>query len=289
MDQGSGQPPPPPPIPPTPPPPPPPGGVPGGDRLPPRALGDILGAAFSIYRSNWSGLVLIVAIVVVPLTFLGFLLSHFVLATKTTVVQIGTQSVTVAQPRSWGLAILVGLVTLAITVIITTVLQAALLRAAAQATIGDRVDIEASYKWGLRRFGSVLLVAILVGLAVGIGLIFLIIPGLILLVLFAVSIPAVVVENLRGTAAMSRSWNLTKSYFWHVAGVIIVAALIGGVFSGVLTAFGGSNAVLRWIFQTIAQIIVAPFAALVSVLLYLDLRARGENLTASGLRGELGE
>jgi hypothetical protein len=289
MDQGSGQPPPPPPTPPPPPPPPPPGGVPGGDRLPPRALGDILGAAFSIYRANWSGLVLIVAIVVVPLTFLGFLLSHFALATKTTVVKIGTQSVTVTQPRSWGLAILVGLVTLAIAVIITTVLQAAILRAAAQATIGDPVDIEASYKWGLRRFGSVLLVAILVGLAVGLGFILLIIPGLILLVLFAVSIPAVVVEQLRGTAAMSRSWNLTKSHFWHVAGVIIVAALIAGVFSGVLTAFGGSNAVLRWILQTIAQIIVAPFSALVSVLLYLDLRARGESLTASGLRGELGE
>ena len=42
-----------------------------------------------------------------------------------------------------------------------------------------------------------------------------------------------------------------------------------------------------WIFQAIAQIITAPFTALVTVLLYLDLRARRRSLSADGLRAEL--
>ncbi len=45
------------------------------------------------------------------------------------------------------------------------------------------------------------------------------------------------------------------------------------------------NWFVTWIFQAIAQILVAPFSALVSVLLYLDLRARVEHLGAEQLRG----
>jgi hypothetical protein len=45
--------------------------------------------------------------------------------------------------------------------------------------------------------------------------------------------------------------------------------------------------VVRWIFSAIGSIITAPFTALVSVLLYLDLRSRSEALTADALRAEL--
>lgn len=274
----------PPPIPP----PPPSSDLPvAGDRLPRRGLGDILSAAFQIYTKNAAQLLLIVAVVAIPLSILSYLLADVVFAANTKTVTIGNQSVKVTEPRSFFLFLLALLVSLAIGVIITAVLQAALLRAAAQATIGDPLDVQASYRWGLARFGSVLLVAILVGLAVGIGFILLIIPGIILLVMFAVSVPVVVVENRRGTDAMRRSWDLVSHHFWHVLGVIVVAAIIAGIVSGIVSAIGGSNGALRAVFSTLAQIITAPFSALVSILLYLDLRARKEDLTASTLRAEL--
>jgi hypothetical protein len=258
-----------------------------GDRLPRRGLGDILSAALQIYRKNAAQLLLIVAVVTIPLSILSYLLADVVFAANSKTVTIGNQSVKVTEPRSFFVFLLALLVTLAIGVIITAILQAAILRAAAQATIGDPVDVEASYRWGFARFGAVLLVSILVGLAVGIGFLLLIIPGIILLVMFSVAIPVVVVENRRGTDAMRRSWELVSNHFWHVLGVILVAAILAGIVSGLVSAIGGNNGLLRAIFQAIAQIITAPFTALVSVLLYLDLRARRENLTASGLRAEL--
>jgi hypothetical protein len=267
-----------------PPPPPPPGEPGGGDTLPARGLGDILTAAFDIYKRNAAQLLLIVAIIVVPLSVLGFLISHFALSAEKTVTTAG-QSV---ESRSFFIFLMAALVAAAISIIIAAILQAAMMRAAAQATVGDPVDVGESYRWGLRRFGSVLLVSILVGVLVAIGFILLIIPGIILLVFFAVSIPAVVVEGRRGTDAMRRSWNLVRRHFWHVLGVIVVAFIITGLVSGLLGAIGGSNSVLQLIFRTIGQIIVAPFSALVTVLLYLDLRARSESLTASTLRQELG-
>ena len=122
---------------------------------------------------------------------------------------------------------------------------------------------------------------------VGVGFLLLVIPGIIFLVFLSVSEPALIVENRRGTEAMSRSWNLVRGHFWHALVVILVAAIITGVIQGILTAIGGHNWFVRWIFTAIAQIITAPYTALVTVLLYLDLRARTEALTAERLRTEL--
>ncbi len=278
-------------TPPPPPPPPPPGGSGGaggaGGALPPRGLGDILSAAFDVYKANAAGLIMIVAVVVVPLTLISSLITKVALAPKKTTVILFGQPVGTVESRSFGVFLLAALVAAAIGIIITAVLQAAMLRAAAQATVGDPVDIEASYRWGLKRFPSVLLVSILVGLAVAFGFILLIIPGVIFLAMLSVSIPALVIENLKGTDAMSRSWNLVKGHFWHVLGTVVVAALISGVVGGILGSIGGSNWFVNWIFTTIGTIVTAPFTALVTIILYLDLRARVEALTADRLRSEL--
>ncbi|MGH2540774.1 MAG: hypothetical protein ACRDGK_09655, partial [Actinomycetota bacterium] len=227
---------------------------------------------------------------VVLLTFISAFFAGVVFAPDTETVTVLGESVETVSGRTAGAAFLVLIIGLVIGVIINAVLQAAIMRGAAQGSIGDSVDIDASYKWGFARFGSVLLISVLVGLAVLGGFILLIIPGLIFLVMFSVAIPALVVENRRGTDAMGRSWNLVKGHFWHAVGVILLALIIAAVVSGVISAIGtaiSDNWFVTWIFSSIAQIIVAPFSALVSVLLYLDLRARSEALTADALRGEL--
>jgi hypothetical protein len=272
---------------PTPPPPPPPPGTPAGPgSIRPRTLGEIFSAALDIYKTNASKLLLVVAVVVVPLSLLGALLVQAFAGTdeKTVVVLGQTQTIT---DRSLAAFVVGSIIAAIVAVIISAVLQAAMMRAAALATIGDPVDVSDSYKWGFKRFGSVLLVAILVGITVAIGFILLIIPGIIFLTLFSVSIPAVVIENRRGTDAMRRSWNLAKEHFWHVLGVIVVAWIITTIVGSLLGAIGGDSWVGSWIFSAIAQIITAPFSALVSVLLYLDLRARKEALTTDSLRTEL--
>lgn len=269
-----------------PPPPPPPGTTPGSGGLPPRGIGEVLSAAFDIYRNNAANLLLIVAVVVVPLSFVSALLARAFAATETTV-EIGGQPVTQLESRSLFVVLVAALVVVAIGVIIGAILQAAILRGAAQATIGDPVDIEASYRWGLRRFGSVLLISLLVGLVVAVGFILLIIPGIVFGVFLSVAIPALVVENRRGTEALKRSWNLVSGYFWHALAVLVVAAIIAAVVGLILGLIGGSNWFVSWIFSAIAQIITAPFTALVGIVLYLDLRARKEALSANMLRGEL--
>jgi uncharacterized membrane protein YeaQ/YmgE (transglycosylase-associated protein family) len=86
---------------------------------------------------------------------------------------------------------------------------------------------------------------------------------------------------------MSRSWGLVSGSWWHTLGTIFVAGLLAGVVSGIIGALGGSTLIGSWIFGAIGQIITAPFVALVAVVLYVDLRARREGLSADQLGTEL--
>jgi hypothetical protein len=256
--------------------------------IPPKRLGQILSAAFDLYRANASKLLLVVAIVVVPLSLISALVASALVDDTVLDVRNGEVIVDASDVgTSFLAALFAGAIGGLIAVLISAVLQAATVRAAAQATIGDPVDVEASYRYGFRRLWSVILISILVGLIVAAGFVLLIIPGIIFLVFLSTSIPALIVEDRRGTDALGRSWGLVSGHFWHALGVIFVAALLVGVVSGIIGSIGGTNWGVRWLFTAIAQIVTAPYAALVSVLLYLDLRARTESLNTTTLRQEL--
>jgi hypothetical protein len=273
-----------------PPPPPPPPSAGGGGSIPHRGIGDIISTAFDIYKANATKLLTIVAIVVVPLSFISAFLTGVVFAPDEETAVVFGEEITTISDQTLATAFLVLAIGIIFGLVINAVLQAAIMRGAALASVGDPLDVEASYRYGFRRLGSVILISILVGLAVGVGLIFLIIPGIIFAVKFSVSIPALVVEDRRGTDAMSRSWNITKGFFWHVLGVWVLAFLVQMVVGFVLGAIGaifGDFWIVQWIFSAAAQIITAPFSALVTVLLYIDLRARSEALSGETLRTEL--
>jgi hypothetical protein len=271
-----------------PPPPPPPPSAGGGGTLPQRGLGDILTAAWGVYKANAAKLIGIVAIVVVPLALLGALVTKVAFASNCdTVTGFGNTSIKVCEPRSWFVVLTGSVIGIALAFIMSFVVQAAIARAAGLATVGDPVDTGESYRWGFRHLGSVLLISLLAGLIIFGGLLLLIIPGIIFAIFLTVVIPALLFESKRGTEAISRSWNLVRGHFWHVLGVVIVTGIITGLVSGIFTAIGGSNWFFSWIMDSIGRIITVPFSALVTVILYLDLRARSEALTGDQVRSEL--
>lgn len=101
------------------------------------------------------------------------------------------------------------------------------------------------------------------------------------------STQALVVEGRRPTEAMGRSWALVAGHWWHVLGTLVVAGLLTGVVNALITTpFNGTN----WFVQAVvaaATVITLPYGTLVEVLLYLDLRARREDLTLVTLRADL--
>jgi hypothetical protein len=248
----------------------------------PRSIGEILRAAFQLYRRHWRTLMAIAAVVVVPLTLLQYGAGHWFRTNGQQLQDTAEVSTSLwAVAGAWLLAALVAL-------LLYQVLTGAITRNIATEVAGHDLDLEQSYRFGFARLGPILVVSILVGLATLLGLIVLVIPGIYIGVRLAVSTQALVIEGKRGTQAMRRSWDLVGSHWWHTAFTLLVAGLLTGVVNAVITApFSAGAWLLQGIAAAIATTVTLPYGALVGVLLYLDLRARKERLDLDTLKTDL--
>jgi hypothetical protein len=131
---------------------------------------------------------------------------------------------------------------------------------------------------------------ILAGLAIGIGLIIFIVPGLILLTIWAVIAPTIVIEKSPVMSSFGRSRELVRGNGWQVFGAIVVAFLIviiGGIVFTAIAAGIADGPLLRIVFSALASTITAPISALVAAVLYFRLRAiEGTPAQAPPLAGD---
>lgn len=120
--------------------------------------------------------------------------------------------------------------------------------------------------------GTLVLNGILAGIAIAIGFVLIIVPGLILLTIWSVIAPSIVVEHRGVFEAFGRSRELVRGHGWQVFGAIVLAFLIvfvvGIIASAIGAAIGDAG---RVILQPIANVLTAPVAALVSSILFFDL------------------
>jgi hypothetical protein len=253
--------------------------------LRPRNVGEILGDAFRLYARHWQNLIVIVAAIVIPLSFLQVVLGDVWIRDSLTEeefrngIEVGSGTV--------AAGILAGLVVAFVSILMWTILTGAITRAATGTFLGRDLDIGESYRFGFARFWSIVLVGVLAGLAIALGFVLLIVPGFIVLTFLSCSIPALVVEDTRGRAALRRSWELVRGHGWHVFATIIVAAVLNGIASSLLTAPFADDWAARSIAAAIASAITMPYTALVGVFIYLDMRVRKERYTAFDLERDL--
>jgi hypothetical protein len=153
-------------------------------------------------------------------------------------------------------------------------LQATLIKAVqdvrdgrADLSIGETVSAATPYIW------SVAAAAILAGIAITIGLILIIVPGLWLITIWAVIIPVIVIERSGALASFGRSRQLVRGHGWHVFGTLVLVFVILLVVEFILgLIFAALPLVLRSGLGTvISGTLVAPFLAVVVTLIYYRL------------------
>ena len=87
------------------------------------------------------------------------------------------------------------------------------------------VTLEEAYNFSKARMLSLFGASILVGLSVGLGTVAFIIPGVILMVLLAMTIPACAFESLGILDSMKRSVELTKGYRLPIFGLYLITGI----------------------------------------------------------------
>ena len=240
---------------------------------------EVLGTAFGLYRRHWRTLLVIIALAV-PLA-VSFPTTKVVPGPGSEY-QVIVHHRVVATGGSWADTAVVVLASLAV-MIGFAVVAGAVIRAAVAAVAGEDLGVRRSYRFAVGRVWPLFLVLVLSWLLTMLGFVLFVVPGIVVGVLLAVSVPALVVEGTRVRDALLRSWNLVGGRWWHTFGTLLLTWLLLGLVANLVdNAAGGFGH--GWVAETVAQALaitlVTPFAALVVVLLYLDLRARREELDA---------
>ena len=181
---------------------------------------------------------------------------------------------------STGGTILWALLGVTIGLIGTFLVQGALTLAVDDVRDG-RVDTSIGELYARTRphLGALIVAGVLAGIGIGLGLLLLIAPGLYLLTLWALIVPAIVLEDRSAGESFGRSSALTAGHRWAVLGVALVtllaSAVVGNIviaiFSASLPEFFGV-----WLGSVVAQCATTPFLALAWTVMYFDLRRAAE-------------
>jgi hypothetical protein len=161
-------------------------------------------------------------------------------------------------------------------------LQAALVEAVRDVRDG-RADL--SIQETLKRTGprvpTVAVAGLLAGVAIALGFVLFIAPGLFLLTIWSVIIPAIVIEGRGVTESFGRSRELVRGYGWTVCGVVVLTFLlligVSIVVSIILSPLDDS--IQRYISDVISNTVFAPFVAATWTLMYFRLRELKEPAT----------
>jgi hypothetical protein len=165
---------------------------------------------------------------------------------------------------------------LLVTVFGMFLLQAALVKAVQDVRDG-RVDLDLRETVNAAR-PFVLPVAgasILASIAIGIGFVLIIVPGLILLTFLSLIVPWIVIGGSGAIDSFGRSWRTVRGYAWNAFATYVVTwlLLIVGeiIISLILSAL--PHAAASFLSSVIVGTLVAPFIATVVTLVYFRLTA----------------
>jgi hypothetical protein len=134
---------------------------------------------------------------------------------------------------------------------------------------------------------ALLLTSVLVGIAVSIGLVLLVVPGVLIFLTWSAAAPAVAMERSGPGAALQRSAALTRGHRGRILGatvlILLIAFGIQTVVSAVVLSAAGSlspigSVVLAEVVTALVSAVTMSWIGAVIALLYVDIRVRTENL-----------
>jgi hypothetical protein len=211
--------------------------------------GAIVREAWELYKAHWRTFVPLALIVYV---ILGLITLVFALLLGWLGVVIG------------ALASIVG----------TFWLQGALVEAVRDVRDGKQdLSIGEMFRRVRPRLPALIVAGILAGLGILLGLILLIVPGLFLLTIWSLIVPAIVLEGKSAGEAFGRSRELVRGNGWSVFGVIVItvaAMIVAQIIVGLLT-FWLPDGVDTFFSNLISNTVVAPFLAVALTLVYFAL------------------
>jgi hypothetical protein len=249
----------------------PPPGIPAGAVLPTPAfgldqhrfgVGNILSQTFSVYFANFLPFALLTALALAPV----YLLEGYSTAP---VMKAGQPSLTAFSPV---------LMVLAVTMVCRYFATAAITYGVFQQMRGMDSSIGACLAQGLSSLLPIVGLAIVQGIAIGFGLVACVVPGILLSLIWAVSIPAAVTERVGIGEALSRSVFLTRGMRGDIFSTLFVLGLLQIAMVLLVNLAAARNHALHVVLLDLNAMFSVGLSATASAVMYYRLRSIKESI-----------
>ncbi|MGH7498843.1 MAG: glycerophosphoryl diester phosphodiesterase membrane domain-containing protein [Gemmatimonadales bacterium] len=250
--------------------------------LRPLSVGEILDVSFTLYRRHFASL----AVVALVCSGIPVLLNMYIAASGGMLQNLSLL------PVYYVVLVALNSIATAATVFIVS-----------DSYLGRPINAGTALRRAAPLIVRILICSMLTALVVGVGFVLLVIPGIILIAGLILSIPALVIEGKSASAALSRSWELSRGSRWRILGLLLVlvvllyvpvaaigaiaAIFLPGASTMILTTGDTTATVIAVAIGGLIQIFVYPLFYCVLTVAYYDLRVRKEGFDLEVLAATL--
>jgi hypothetical protein len=225
------------------------------------SIGEVVSQTFELYRRNFAQYFILYLVVEAILGGVAALAYHtFILPTL-------PPSPTSQQVINWfpgffstllALIAVIGVVGL----VVSPIAAGGTIKMASEEIEGRPVNLWASVRFAASKLIWMWALGLIVGIIVGLGFIALVVPGIILLIMFCLTLPALLLENVGVIGSLTRSRELVSHRWLKTFGIFLVWLIIIGIASIVVGLIANP---FGWASQIVSSVLSAFYLPLISV------------------------
>jgi hypothetical protein len=185
-------------------------------------------------------------------------------------------------------------------IVLSTAVYGALVKSEVALARGEELSLGAALGAGLQRLPGILLASLLCVLAIGVGFILLVIPGIYVFGKLQLWLVAMFAEDASALDSLKISWRLTAKRWWRGTLILSVAAIliyvfaltfgiVGGIVGGILHIAPTDRLIINQTLSALSNVVVMPMTVAISVVMYNDFKLRSEGGDLALRVGSLGK
>jgi hypothetical protein len=255
-------------------------------RLRPLGVGETLDAGLKLFRNRPREMVLATLVPTIPAVIVFVLVQ---MSTGDPQAVFGTDEATGVNTVDGGNFVLYIGGTVVNTIVLLLANNLALagtMRISIGTYLGEEISWRDSLRFAVSRWKPLTALVLISFVATLASIVACFLPSIWLTGIWAVAVPALLVEGTGPVRSLGRSNELVRGRFWPVLGTVVLAGLLASVLQGILLAPAivlqlvqasiVVTAILTGIGQLIGSALTLPYTAAVTAVIYFDLRVRKE-------------
>jgi hypothetical protein len=158
--------------------------------------------------------------------------------------------------------------------IVSVIAYGIVIKCSSELIENKKASLKSAIRFTAHKLPSLLAASILLGIIIALGLIALVVPGIILSLMYSLTISAIMIENVGAIKGMSRSRELVSQRWLKTFAVILIIGIILGIVSYIATLIASPLKPYNWVLSDTITSFIAPILPITLTVHYYSMLAR---------------